>query len=158
MFCAFALYNSFGQVKASTIQSVFIYSAIKYMEWPEDDNSDFIIFIMGDTPVYDELLKVSKAKKAGNRNIVVRKISSPSELAKCNILFIASASANQLNKVVGSSNESMLIITESEGAIDRGSDLNFIQRGEKLTFQIGEKSLANKKIKVSAAFSTLAQK
>jgi len=128
------------------------------MEWPNDDSNDFVIYVMGDTPVYDELIKVSKSKKAGSRNIVVHKVSSASEVAKCNILFIAAANLNQLNKVASNSNETMLIITESEGAIDKGSDLNFIQRGEKLTFQIGEKSLANKKIKVSAAFSTLAQK
>jgi hypothetical protein len=149
-------HSTFGQLKATTVQSVFIYSATKYMEWPDNDLTDFTIIILGDTPLYDELVRVSKTKKAGNRNMTVRKISTPSEITKCNILFITAEKVGLMDKIMANTNEAMLVVTESEGAIDKGSDLNFIQRGDKMTFQIGEKSLANKKIKVSTTFATLA--
>jgi hypothetical protein len=147
-----------GQVKATTIQSVFIYSALKYMEWPDDGSSDFNIAILGESSLFDELAKLAKIKKVGNRNIVVRKVNSVNEVVDCHILFISADKAASLSKVVSSPNKSILIITETEGAIGKGSDLNFIQRGEKMTFQMSENSLVNKKIKVSSSFSVLAEK
>ncbi len=129
------------------------------MEWPNDDLTDFTITVLGDSPIYDELIKVSQKKKAGARNIAVLKANTVDEIVKCHILFIAPNKASLLNKLTNNHvGNSTLIVTEQQGALGQGSDLNFSQRGEKITFQISERSLSEKKIKVSSAFSTLAEK
>ncbi len=148
---------TFGQVKATTLQSVFIYSALKYMEWPNDDLPEITIVVLGESPIYDELVKVAQTKKVGSRSITVNKASSIDEVTKGHILFISSNKVGSLSTHLESINKNaILIITEKEGALSQGSDLNFVQRGERIAFQLSEKSLASKKIKVSSAFSNLA--
>jgi len=106
------------------------------MEWPNDDLVDFTITVLGDSPIYDDLIKVSQKKKAGIRNIVVLKANTVDEITKCHILFIAPNKAGLLNKLTNSAiRNSTLIITEQRGALDQGSDLNFSQRARKSLFK-----------------------
>lgn len=147
-----------AQVKSTTVQALLIYSAIRYMEWPENNTSDFEITVLGASPLYAELTNIAQTKKAGIKRIVVTKVSNASEIkTKPHILFVSSDKTNQLNKVSEESKTSMLIITEANG-LKSGSDLNFVQQGDKISFQLSEESLAEKKIKVSSAFSNLAKK
>jgi len=150
---------TFGQIKTITLQSLYIYSAIKYTQWPNDDQGDFVITVLGDSPMYDELIKISQKKKVGARNIVVRKASAPGEISKSHVLYVGSDKESLLNKISpDASKNATLVITDHQGGLNQGSDLNFAQKGEKITFQISERSLADKKIKISNAFTNLAEK
>jgi len=67
--------------------TIFIYSFTRYVQWPEPYNQgDFEILIMGDSPILEELNKMAQSKKIGDRAIKVIKITSVSEIRKCNML------------------------------------------------------------------------
>jgi hypothetical protein len=150
---------SFSQAKISAVESVLLYSAIKYMDWPVDPSEYFVITILGDSDVYDELLKIAQTRKAAGKSILVKRISSLPQLEKSQIIFLSQGNTNLLDKVIASvSNFPSLIITDKDGLMEKGSDLNIIQRGEKIGYQVNESSLSKKGIKVSNAFVNMAEK
>jgi hypothetical protein len=57
-----------------TIQATIIYRFTKYIDWPANKKSgDFIIGIVGDSPLYDDLKSFIGNKTVGSQKIVVTK-------------------------------------------------------------------------------------
>lgn len=140
------------------LHSVFIYSFTRYVIWPDAyGQGDFEILVMGDSPILEELKGMAQAKKVGERTIKVTKINSPSEIRKCNILFVPAGRSAELNDVVTKVNtQSILIITEEPGLGAKGSDINFIQKDGKLAFELNQSAVNKQNLKIANELSRLA--
>jgi hypothetical protein len=112
---------------------------------------------MGDSPIYDALQEMAQAKKVGDRAIKVTKINSPSEIRKCNILFVPAGKSSQLTDVVSKvSSQSILVITEEPGSGAKGSNINFIMKEGKLAFELNQSAVGKQNLKVANELSRLA--
>ena len=140
------------------LHTVFIYSFTRYVIWPETYNGgEFEIMVMGDSPILDALQEMAQAKKVGDRAIKVTKINNPSEIRKCNILFVPASKSAMLSDVVSKvSNQSILIITEEPGLGAKGSDINFIMKEGKLAFELNQSAVTRQNLKVANELSRLA--
>jgi hypothetical protein len=71
------LTKGFSQTADYKFHSVFIYNFTKYIQWPATQQSgDFVIAVMGNSPVFDELSKITANKTVGTQKIVVKKFNS----------------------------------------------------------------------------------
>lgn len=148
---------AYSQVNSATLQAVFLYQSIKYLEWPSDELANFEILVVGEGEIYQELLKIAKSRKVGNRSIVVKQVKSIASAPLCHIvIFTESAQAESL--IISVSAKPILLVTNVEGMLEKGSDLNFIKKGDKLSYQLNASALQSKKIKVSSSFSAMAEK
>ena len=140
------------------MHSVFVYSFTRYVIWPENYNSgDFEIMVLGDSPIIDELKAMAQAKKVGDRNIKVTKISSPADIKKCNMLFVSASKTALIPEVMEKINtQSILVISEEAGAALKGSDINFIVKDGKLAFELNQASVNKQGLRVSNELSRLA--
>jgi hypothetical protein len=154
----FALMWSFGQAQNQKLYSLYIYSFTRYVIWPDAYNTgDFEIFVLGETPVLEELKALAQAKKVGDRTIKVTKISSPAEIKKCNILFIpASQSAHFTDALGKTGTQPTLLITEEAGLGAKGSDINFITKDGKLAFELNQAAASKRNLKVSNTLTSMA--
>lgn len=147
-----------AQEKPAIVQSVFVYAAVKYMEWPADNLPQFRILLFGESPLFAELLKMAQIKKAGDRNIEVQMLTNLDDIKQCHIIYVANSKTNAIAKLLTmDAVQNAVIMSEQTGGIDKGSDLNFLNENDRLTFQMNTKSLSAKGIKVSGSFSKLAR-
>ena len=155
-FLVISLYPATGQ--NYKMHSVFIYSFTRYVQWPEAYNKgDFEILVLGDSPIIEELKTMAQAKKVGDRAIKVTKIAAPSEIRKCNMLFLAAARSAQITEVMDKVNtQAILVVSEEAGLGAKGSDINFIVRDGKLAFELNQASVGRQGLKVSNELSRLA--
>src|SRR5665647_286837 len=66
------------------VHANIIYRFTKYIDWPNYNNSgDFVIGIVGDTPLYNELKGFIANKTVGTRKIVIKKMSSSADSYNC---------------------------------------------------------------------------
>ncbi|MBA4057922.1 MAG: DUF4154 domain-containing protein, partial [Marivirga sp.] len=99
LFLAASLVPAFAQ--NYKMHSVFIYSFTRYVQWPDTYNQgDFEILVLGDSPILEELKAMAQAKKVGDRMIKITKIKAPSEIRKCNMLFLPAANSEQIGEVM----------------------------------------------------------
>lgn len=148
---------AYSQVSSATLQAVFLYQSIKYLEWPSDELANFEILVVGEGEIYQELLKIAKSRKVGSRSIVVKQVKSLTSAPSCHIvIFTGNAQAESLINTVNA--KPILLVTNTEGLLEKGSDLNFIKKGDKLYYQLNASALQEKKIKVSSSFSAMAEK
>ncbi|UII30870.1 YfiR family protein [Fulvivirga ulvae] len=146
------------QAQNYQLHSVYIYSFIRYIQWPGGDtSSDFVIGVLGDSPLIPHLQKMAEVKKAGNRTIVIKKFNSVNEVANSDILFMSKESGNQLQGLLSKlKNKNTMIITEEEGMGKEGSNINFVIRNGKLAFELNRAAMDRADLKVSTELTRLA--
>lgn len=129
-------------------KSLFVYNFAKNIEWPENyREGDFLITVLGSSTIYNELLQNVKGKIIGNQTIRVTQVSNISSIGKCNMLYIPSAQSNLLEAAEKYlSGVPTVFVTEKDGMIRQGADINIIHLDGKLQFEINPKQLENKKL------------
>lgn len=147
-----------GLAQNYKMHTVFIFSFTRYIQWPEAYNGgDFEILVLGDSPIIEELRAMAQAKKVGDRTIKVTKINSPSEIRKCNILYIPAVQSPQISEVLEKvATRSILIVTEEPGLGAKGSNVNFITKEGKLAFELNQNAASKQGLKISNELSRLA--
>lgn len=140
------------------LHSVYMYSFIRYVQWPpEDMEGDFIIGVLGDSPIIEHLEKMASTKKAGSRDIVIKKFGSQAEISETHMLFISKELNNQLASIVKSKGKMhTLLITEEEGMASEGSNINFVVRKDRLAFELNKSAMQRSSLKVSNELTRLA--
>jgi hypothetical protein len=148
--------SGFSQTNDYRFHSVFIYNFTKYIQWPPaQQTGDFVIAVVGNSPVYDELEKITINKMVGNQKIVVKKYRSVGEIDNCQILYVpGNASFDAVyEKIKG---KPVLMITEKTGLAQKGSGINFIMQDSKWKFELNESATQHAGLKVSKELSKLA--
>lgn len=148
---------SFLEVRAQRetdykVQANIIYRFTKYIDWPVNKKAgDFIIGIVGDSPLYDELKSLSANKTVGNQKIVVIKMSPTASAYNCNILFITEEESSSLKRIaVVTADAAILIISEADGLARKGSCINFITVDEHLRLEINKGNVDQRNLRIAS--------
>ena len=150
------LTKGFSQTADYKFHSVFIYNFTKYIQWPAaQQNGDFVIAVVGNSPVFDELSKITANKTVGTQKIVVKKFGSAGELDNCQIVFVPGGGNFEAvqEKLKG---RAVLMITEKPGMAKKGSSINFVMQDNKWKFELNEATTQHAGLKVSKELAKLA--
>jgi hypothetical protein len=131
--------------------TLFVYNFIKYIEWPEaKSQGDFVLGILGDGPIVQELERLAATKKAKGRTIVIKKFSSPDKVTDCQLLYVTSSKSGaikQLNEL--NRNKPILIVGEREGLARKGAALSFVTlEDDVLKFDINKSEIEQHNLKI----------
>ncbi len=150
--------SAIGQTSNVKMQSVFIYNFTKMVSWPAAYQSgDFVIGVLGNSPIIAELQNMASTKKVGNQTIVVKTFASAGEISKSHILYVPTSQIANIGAVTGKvSGNSTLIITDSEGATTKGAAINFVIQENKQKFELNESNATKYGLKVSGELQKLA--
>ena len=141
------------------MHAMFIYHFTKYINWPESElNTEFIIGVIGVTPLKDELQHIIKTKNINNKKVELIQLNENSEeLKKCQIIFISEKESKSISKIYSATEKNpVLIITEKTGMLSKGASINFLVINEKLRFEISKSNVTSHNLKVSNELLKLA--
>jgi hypothetical protein len=119
------------------LKAAFIYNFTKYIEWKAGTGeSDFIIGIIGSSPINTPLDEIVKTEMVNDKKITLKQFASPSDISFCHILFISrTANAPLADILAKTAGKGTLIISEQDGYAREGSAINFVVIDRKLKFQ-----------------------
>jgi hypothetical protein len=134
------------------IQANIIYRFTKYIDWPEDKKSgDFIIGVVGDSPLTDALKNFITNKTAGNRKIIIKKFPATAEIFYCHILFISEEESRSLKKItIKTAGNPVLIVTEEDGLALKGSCINFTVVADHLRLEINKNNIEQRNLSIAS--------
>ncbi len=148
-----------GGLKAQNekFKALFMYNFTKYIEWPGSKNTgDFVIGILGNSPIKKELEVIATKKKVGGQPINVKIYNSVNEIGNCHILFIPPGKSSSLNAVKKQvSGQGVLVITDKPGLARKGAGLNYVLKGGHQDFEINKSVMAEQNFKVNSALYSL---
>lgn len=132
----------------SRLKALYIYNFSKNVDWPESYKSgNFIIGVVGEHNVYNKLISLYSSKSIGSQPIEIKKFAKVSEVGKCHVLFLPEESSDMLPDIVKSlSKSSTLLVTETDGGLDKGSIINFVVVDNRLSFEIHAKTASKRKL------------
>ena len=152
----FSSYQSVDNTNAK-IKATFIYNFTRYIEWPaEAQKGSFEIGVLGKTPLYTELVQMSKKTTRGTQPFVITNCTSAATLSACHMVFVSKASSAQLDEIVEKfKGKSTLIISEKEGLIQKG-DINFIIVDNKQGFEVNKANIAGHGLSMASRLQAFA--
>jgi len=138
-------------------KALFLYNFIKNVEWPAAyQQGELTIGVLGNTPIIRELETITATQKAGNQSIKVKVFSKVEDVINCHLIYVAPNKASTIPQLMSKiGGNSTLVVSDSKGAIQLGSSINFIFDGDKLKFEISKQHIEQKGLKVSASLLNL---
>jgi hypothetical protein len=154
----FAVNCSAQSVTDYKVHANIIYRFTKYIEWPGNKQSgDFVIGIVGDSPLYEELSILTANKSVGNQKIVIKKLAASAASYSCQILFISQEESRDLKRIAPlTADQPVLLITEENGLAKKGSCINFIIVDDRLKLEINKNNVLSRNLNIASELLKLA--
>ncbi len=146
------------QVTDYKVHANIIYRFTKYIEWPENEHTgDFVIGVIGNSPLYEELSTLTVNKSIGNQRIVIKKLSANAASYNCQMLFISQEESRSLKRIALLTNDQpVLLITEEAGLAKKGSCINFIIVDDRLKLEINKNNVLSRNLNIASELLMLA--
>lgn len=144
------------------VKAAFIYKFAGYVNWPEthfaDADTPITIALMDAEPIAKELSQIAKGRTAQGRTIAIKRLEPGESLAGVHILFIGGHTTPQPEQMLRATQEnSVLVVTDAEGALTRGSMINFVLVERRLRFEVALDNVEKSGLKLSSRLLAVAQ-
>jgi len=136
-----------------------LYNFSRNINWPEENKSgDFVISIVGSKELFTEMDKLTQNMRVGMQSIKVQQFNSVNDVTGYqHIVFVAGWQTGKikvlLDKLAGGNT---LIVTESEGALDKGSAINFVSVDGIMKFEMSREGLKKNNLMASSVLERMA--
>ena len=159
LFILLSMGLAFGQSEKPIheIHAAMIYNFMKYIQWPDDGGTEFVVGVLGEDNVFNTLKNFYDGKPKGTKKYSIRKLNDISEAASCQVVYIGKNKSREFDNVknaIGS--KSILTVTDSFNLGKKGSCINFKVVDEKLKFEINQASMNGASLKVAGQLSSMA--
>jgi hypothetical protein len=139
---------------------LFLYNFTKYFDWPDNTKTgDFVVEILGHKSVFEELTRITSGKKIGSQNIVIKNLNTVDEIGKSNILFVGHWQSRVIVDILNKTGtNNTLVVSETDGMLDKGVSINFVIREGTIKFEINLINIKKRQLKVDPRIRELAYK
>lgn len=141
------------------IKAAYLYNFGRYVEWPPKAIApkEFIIGVVGDSPVVAPLGTIAASKKINGRSVTVRRFRTEKDFKDCNMLYVP---AGQDPKVVAgilkaAGKSATLIVGEDANFALQQGHIGFYSSQNNWKFEINNKSAGNAGLKISSKLLSL---
>lgn len=121
------------------LQANYLYNIAKLVEWKDQGmrEGNFVIGIIGNANLYQELIKQYSTRTIGKQPIEVRKLPRSAEVERCHILFVGRGDLALLPEVYKRmEKQPTMVVTEYSGALDDGAVVNFVKVQNLLKYEM----------------------
>lgn len=144
------------------VKAAFLYQFAGYVEWPPNAFAQaaapITIAVLGADTLAAELGQIVAGRTVGGRAVAVKRVKPGESLAGVHVLFIGREESARLGQVAqAAQTRSILTVTESDGALTRGSMINFVLVDRRVRFEIGLDSAEKGGLRLSSRLLAVAQ-
>ena len=122
------------------VKAAYLFNFGKFVKWPgsvTSGNETFSICVMGGDPFGPVLDSTVEGEKLDGKKVVIRRIASPVEAAKCRILFISTSEQGRLSSVMSTiSRLPILTVSDIDGFAERQGMIQFIMERDRVRFEV----------------------
>ena len=145
------------------VKAAFLYKFAGYVEWPdgafESVELPFTFGVLGAEALADELTRVVEGRTLNGRSVAVQRLKLGASLVGVHVLFVGQGSAMPMAPLQQwVQQRPVLVVTESEGALERGSMINFVLAERRVRFEIAPDTAEKNGLRLSSRLLAVAQK
>jgi prepilin-type processing-associated H-X9-DG protein len=145
------------------VKAAYILKFADYVEWPAtmsaQADAPITFGVLGDEQIAAELAQTAAGRASAGHPLVARRLKEGEALTGVNILFAGGKDAAHLAQVLKAvAAQPVLIVTEADGALERGSAINFVLVDGHVKFEIALDNAEKRGIKLSSRLLAVARK
>ena len=149
------LHAQTAEASEERVKAVYLYKFLNYVEWPASaftgPAAPYHIGVIGDDLVANELAGIIAGKTVNNRPITSRRIAYGEPLTDVDVVFIGRGErARQAALLRQLRMQPALTVTETEGALEQGSMVNFRIVDSRIRFEVSVDAAEQAGLKLSA--------
>ena len=157
--CLPAFSGSAGQPSTEyRIKAAFLYNFTSFVTWPGDtaDASGFTLCVLGEDP-FGKLLDKLSGKQVNGPPLVIRRLKNLTRLDQCKLVFISTASGNQVGDALGLLQElPVLTVSDVRGFANLGGMIEFRIIANRVRFDINVNAAESAGLIISSKLLSLA--
>ena len=144
------------EVAEYQLKAAFLYTFLGFTEWPADTDGTLNLCIYGADPFGVEIDSLA-GKRVGARSLAVQRKAQLDALRSCQIVFVSSASASQLTRVVEALRGlPVLTVADVPGAAQQGAAINMKLAQGRITFEANLLAARGARLNLSSKLLRLA--
>ena len=143
-----------NDVTYSKYLAACLYSFSRYVNWPIDKkNGDFMITVVGNKDVYNDLQQMTSGRMVGSQPIVVKFSKTANEVSNINhIVFLSVSQSNFAPKL---ETNGTLLVAEREGSVQKGASVDFVNVDDVIKFEISKTNMTKQGLQLSSFLEKL---
>jgi len=143
------------------VKAAYLYRIAGYVEWPPaafaSAQTPVTFAVLGDEGVASELSQNVSGRTLGERGMTVRRLKPGESLVGIHVLFIGRAEQARTRQLaLVAQPQAVLTVSESEGALDQGSVINFITADRRVRFEVSLEAAEKSRLKLSSRLLAVA--
>ncbi len=143
------------------IKALFLFNFAKYVDWPAEAfptvTSPITIGIVGQDNFGDDLKHAVEGKSINGRSIVIKHITSDTELGGCQVLFISSSENPRFEAILEKTSAlPVLTVSERERSSRKSGIVNFTLVEKKVRLEIDLNAARQAKVRISSKLLSVA--
>lgn len=144
------------------VKAAFLYKFAGYVDWPSAafarPDTPLTIAVAGADALAAELVQATSGRMVEGRSVVVKRVKPGDPLAGVHILFVGKGENDRLQQWVHAAQpQSVLTVSESDGALAKGSVINFVISERRVRFEVALDSAEKSRLKLSSRLLAVAQ-
>jgi hypothetical protein len=144
------------------VKAAYLLHFSAYVEWPtstfQGADSPLVIGVLGDDDLARDLSEISADRRVAGHPLVVRRLLAEDPTSGLQILFIGKSLERDLSELLRKSRApGLLAVTDSDGALELGSTINFVTAEERVRFDISLRSAESLDLRLSSRLLAVAR-
>jgi hypothetical protein len=146
------------QAQKSRQMANYIYSFIKYVEWPKEYlEGNFVIGIYGDVESASDLEKLITGRKINSQPVILKKFTHPDEISRCHMIVISARNDKAIESIIEKIKPyNTLIITEKPGLTKKGPGICLTLKSGRLSFELNKANIIKKGLNIDHQLNLMA--
>jgi YfiR/HmsC-like len=145
------------------VKAAFLYKFAGYIQWPDKaagpPDAPFTFGVLGADALADELAQLVEGRTLNGRTVAVQKLKPGASLDGVQVLFVGKGDATSIGGLrQWVKQRPVLVVTEFEGALERGSMINFVLAERRVRFEIALEPAEKSGLRMSSRLLAVAQK
>ncbi len=143
------------------VKAAYLFKLKNYVEWPTRpslaSHGRTVIGVIGADEVFEALRQMPAMRDPASSGVTLRKVSVGESLEGLHILFVGEAAWRRASNLVTEARKhSILVVSESDGAVFTGSIVNFRLVDERIRLEISLEAAEKSNLKLSSQILALA--
>ncbi len=145
-----------------SVKAAFVFKFTGFVDWPAQalpPEAPIRIGVMGEEAIVQEIREAATGRTVEGRRVLAKRVVPGDTLEGVHILFMRDPAFRELaDKVAGLEPEAMLIVTETPGALELGSIVNFAVDEGRVRFDLSLEAAERRGLRLSSRLITVARR
>lgn len=141
------------------VKAAYLFRFLSFIEWPAQSfagpDAPLVIGVLGAGEVRASLEAAVRGRSVQGRPVMVRALKEGERPAGLHMVFVGRAAASQIARLAGA--PALLIVGESEGALEHGAMVNFVLVDGRLRFEVAPEQAERRGVRISSRMLAVAQ-